>query len=243
MIDKVMTAVTILMLMLVLPGGGVRADSAQDYWPAWRGPMASGVSPTAKPLTWSETQNIKWKAAVPGEGTSSPIVWADRILFLTVIETDRQGTPAPVERPAADANAPASSSGSKPPKNVYKFDVVCLDRATGEFQGRFTYFGANRVCWAQISRILRYSHIHKSGGCERGQLRQFLHITIPSDARLNDLWIPQRGPLRLGSTHQGTWILPKEACDGVPFPGRIALYIPSAGFYNETVGPERRNPG
>ena len=46
MIDRVMTAVTILMLMLSLPGGGVRADSAQDYWPAWRGPMASGVSPT-----------------------------------------------------------------------------------------------------------------------------------------------------------------------------------------------------
>jgi outer membrane protein assembly factor BamB len=133
MIDRVMTVITIWMLMLSLPGGRVHADSAQDYWPAWRGPMACGVSPTAQPpLTWSETRNIKWKAAVPGEGTSSPIVWADRMFFLTAIETDRQGTPAPVERPAADANAPASSSGNKPPKNVYKFDVVCLDRATGQ---------------------------------------------------------------------------------------------------------------
>jgi outer membrane protein assembly factor BamB len=130
MVDRIMTAVTILMF---LTGGRVRADSAQDYWPAWRGPMACGVSPTARPpLTWSETQNIKWKAAVPGQGTSSPIVWADRVFFLTAIETDRQGTPAPLERPAADAHTPTSASGSKPPKNVYKFDVVCLDRATGQ---------------------------------------------------------------------------------------------------------------
>ena len=67
-------------------------------------------------------------------------MWADRIFFLTAIETDRQGTPAPVERPAADANAPAPSSGSKPPKNIYKFDVVCLDRATG------------RILWEKTAR-------------------------------------------------------------------------------------------
>jgi outer membrane protein assembly factor BamB len=141
MIDRVMTTIAILMLMLVIAGGRVRADLAQDYWPAWRGPMASGASPTAQPpLAWSEKRNIKWKVAVPGEGTSSPIVWAGRVFFLPAIETDRQGTPAPVERPAADANAPASSSGNKSPKNIYKFDVVCLDRTTG------------RILWERTAR-------------------------------------------------------------------------------------------
>jgi hypothetical protein len=33
-------------------------------------------------VTWSENQNIVWKTALPGAGSSSPIVWADRI-YLT----------------------------------------------------------------------------------------------------------------------------------------------------------------
>jgi hypothetical protein len=56
------------------------ADQAQANWPSWRGPLASGVSPTGNPpLVWSETQNIRWKAPIPGKGTSSPIVWGDKI--------------------------------------------------------------------------------------------------------------------------------------------------------------------
>jgi len=132
MINRIAVAITILMLISVLPNGKGRADLAQDYWPAWRGPMASGVSPTGKPpVTWSETQNIKWKVPIPGQGSSSPVVWADKIFFLTAIETDRQGTPPPVPGRAVDPNAPPPFHGGKPPKNVYKFDVVCLDRATG----------------------------------------------------------------------------------------------------------------
>jgi outer membrane protein assembly factor BamB len=131
MIHRVITAIMVSLVPWVLPDGRARADSAQDYWPAWRGPQASGVSPTGRPpLVWSETRNVKWKVRVPGQGTSSPIVWADRIFFLTAIETDRQGTPAPVSDPV-DPNAPPPFHGGTKPKNVYKFDVVCLDRATG----------------------------------------------------------------------------------------------------------------
>ena len=121
-------AVTIF--VLASWAGATHAQSADDYWPAWRGPQASGVSPTGQPpLTWSETQNIKWKAPIPGKGTSSPIVWADKIFFLTAIETDRQGTPTQIA--VSDPNAPPPFHGGKPPKNVHKFDVVCLDRVTG----------------------------------------------------------------------------------------------------------------
>jgi outer membrane protein assembly factor BamB len=57
------------------------------------------------------------------------VVWADKIFFLTAIETDRQGASA--QGSASDAGAPAPFHGGKTPKNVHKFDVVCLDRATG----------------------------------------------------------------------------------------------------------------
>ncbi|MEN6426974.1 MAG: PQQ-binding-like beta-propeller repeat protein [Phycisphaerales bacterium] len=121
---------TISLLTLTILTGQARSDSAQDHWPTWRGPLGSGVSPTGNPpLLWSETQNIRWKAPVPGKGTSSPVVWGDRIFFLTAIETDREGTPEPSQ--PSEPNKPAPFHGGKAPKNVYEFDVVCLDLATG----------------------------------------------------------------------------------------------------------------
>ena len=35
------------------------------------------------PLHWDEKQNVRWKAAMPGEGHATPIIWGDRI-FLNV---------------------------------------------------------------------------------------------------------------------------------------------------------------
>jgi hypothetical protein len=52
-------------------------------WPAWRGAGGSGVTTeTALPLTWSATENVRWKVALPERGNSTPIVWGDRV-FLT----------------------------------------------------------------------------------------------------------------------------------------------------------------
>lgn len=52
-------------------------------WPGWRGPEGTGVtSETALPLTWSATENVRWKIALPEPGNSTPIVWGGRI-FLT----------------------------------------------------------------------------------------------------------------------------------------------------------------
>ena len=46
----------------------------------------TGVSRTATPpVEWSETKNIKWKVEIPGRGSSSPVVWGDRIFLLTAI--------------------------------------------------------------------------------------------------------------------------------------------------------------
>ena len=54
-----------------------------DNWPAWRGPTLNGVAPGKNfPTRWSSTENVAWKAALPGVGGSTPIVWGDRI-FVT----------------------------------------------------------------------------------------------------------------------------------------------------------------
>jgi len=68
-------------------------DQKLDNWHQWRGPLATGVAPKGNPPTeWSTTKNVKWKVAIPGRGSASPIVWGDRIFILTAVKTDR---PAP----------------------------------------------------------------------------------------------------------------------------------------------------
>ncbi|HTK74498.1 MAG TPA: PQQ-binding-like beta-propeller repeat protein [Gemmataceae bacterium] len=52
-------------------------------WPAWRGPDGMGQCPESKlPLRWSDTENVRWKVALPDRGNSTPVIWRDRI-FLT----------------------------------------------------------------------------------------------------------------------------------------------------------------
>lgn len=52
-------------------------------WPRWRGPDANGVADDQNlPIRWSPTENIVWSAKLPGWGTSSPVVYGDRV-FVT----------------------------------------------------------------------------------------------------------------------------------------------------------------
>jgi len=52
---------------------------AED-WPGFRGPDGLGISQEKQlPVTWSETENVLWKTAMPGYGSSSPIVLDGKI--------------------------------------------------------------------------------------------------------------------------------------------------------------------
>jgi outer membrane protein assembly factor BamB len=58
-----------------------------EEWPGWRGPRGDGTSfEKYVPIHWSKTDNIVWKADVPGKGHSSPVIWGDRIFLTTCIE-------------------------------------------------------------------------------------------------------------------------------------------------------------
>jgi outer membrane protein assembly factor BamB len=55
-----------------------------DNWPQWRGPELNGVSrERGLVTTWSATQNVAWKVAMPARSGATPIVWNDTI-FLNV---------------------------------------------------------------------------------------------------------------------------------------------------------------
>ena len=52
--------------MVAVEGEGAK------YWPVWRGPSGQGLVTGTYPDTWSATENVAWKKAVPGRGNSSP---------------------------------------------------------------------------------------------------------------------------------------------------------------------------
>jgi len=57
-----------------------------ENWPQWRGPAMNGVAPGGPvPVTWSATENVTWKLALPDSSGSTPVVWNDRI-FLNVAD-------------------------------------------------------------------------------------------------------------------------------------------------------------
>ncbi len=71
--NKLMALTVAVGIVTALALADVYAGSSSDYWPMWRGPSATGAAQKGNPpLTWSETENIKWKVKLPGQGSSSP---------------------------------------------------------------------------------------------------------------------------------------------------------------------------
>jgi len=68
---------------------GYCAGATAGDWPHWRGPENNGNSPAKNlPTKWSATENIAWKAKLPGMGGSTPILVGET-LFLTSAAKDR----------------------------------------------------------------------------------------------------------------------------------------------------------
>src|SRR5947208_1809237 len=74
MLRRLLALLTVLLLPAVVPA---------ENWPGWRGPDHNGIS-TEKglPEKWSATENVRWKAPLPGAGVSAPIVWGNHV-FVT----------------------------------------------------------------------------------------------------------------------------------------------------------------
>jgi len=128
-----LSTLAISIIFLAAPASeNVLGASGSDYWPTWRGRDRMGISDKGNPpLTWSETENIKWKVKLTGDGSnSSPIIWQDKIFFQTAVKTDVKGKAAPSD--TSGNSGRRRGPGGSPPTNVYKFNLVCLDRNSGK---------------------------------------------------------------------------------------------------------------
>ena len=86
-------------------------------WPQFRGRDGVGVAPNVSlPTKVSGTENVAWKAPLPGRGPSSPIVVGDRV-FVTCSDGVRQD----------------------------KLHVLCFDTATGKSRWRRQFWATGRT--------------------------------------------------------------------------------------------------
>ncbi len=101
-------------------------EGFEKNWHHWRGPYATGTAIDANPpTTWSETENVRWKVAIPGMGHAAPIIWEDKIFIQTAIEVK------PEENKSEGDENPFSGffGGNKGP--MYKFDLLAVNRNDG----------------------------------------------------------------------------------------------------------------
>ena len=100
--------------LLLLLSTSISASAAD--WPRFRGPNGSGIAPDDKPVPveWSATKNLKWQTALPGPGSSSPIVVGDRVFV-----TSWSGYATEGQQSTGDISA-------------LMRHLICVDRITGK---------------------------------------------------------------------------------------------------------------
>jgi outer membrane protein assembly factor BamB len=113
------------------------AFAAADDWSHWRGPNRDGMARGDAPSEWNDSNRIAWRAAIPGRGHSSPVIWGDKLFLTTAVPTgDAPSQSAPQDgRRGAGGGA---ASGQE-----HKFVVMCFDRKTG------------KLLWEQVAATVK----------------------------------------------------------------------------------------
>ena len=126
-------AVILVSSLLALQTGAAEVAplEAEQNWPQWRGPLATGVAPHGHPPTeWSEDQNVRWKAELPGLGHSTPIVWGDRVFLTAAVPYGDELPPRPSQAPGNHDNLPVTRR--------QQFVALAVNRSDGQIVWRRT---------------------------------------------------------------------------------------------------------
>lgn len=115
------------LLPAVLLAFAISGMASDGTWPQFRGPDGQGHSlAEGLPVMWSESENVAWKTAIPGEGHSSPVI-ADGQIWLTTAEIEPLADEALQQRLAAIPNSRGLQIAGR-----MTLKVLQLDAATGK---------------------------------------------------------------------------------------------------------------
>lgn len=116
----------------------------EKYWHHWRGPLTNGTAVNANPpLTWSESENIRWKVPIPGLGHATPIIWEDKIFIQTAIKVvkteEEEKTDEKIETESIDENPfsgfipQEQGNRGRRDNNIdpYQFRLITYNRSDG----------------------------------------------------------------------------------------------------------------
>lgn len=99
--------------------------SEADQWSQFRGGRSDGIARSDIPKTWDQSQSIRWKVPVAGEGWSCPIVWNDRVFLTSAVNLDGETQPEPYQGGGGRQRSDLLQEN-------YRWEVLCLDTKTGQ---------------------------------------------------------------------------------------------------------------
>lgn len=83
------SAATLVACCLVAAASVGPRAAATDYWSQFRGPNFDGSSPaTGLPSRFSQRENVRWSAEMPGPSAATPVVHGDRV-FVSTADLER----------------------------------------------------------------------------------------------------------------------------------------------------------
>lgn len=117
---------------------------AADRWPEFRGPGGEGHSDCVElPLVWSESKNITWKSAVPGNGWSSPVVWDGQIWMTTASQDGRELYAICLDRKSGKMLHNVKVFEVEQPADLQKFNSHASPSPVIESGRLYVHFGVN----------------------------------------------------------------------------------------------------
>ena len=161
---------TILLAALSLAFGTARLPAAD--WPQFRGPDGQGHSTaTDIPLTWSESENIAWKTALPGLGWSSPAIQGNQIWLTSAVDDGKSLRALCVDRVNGNILHEVEIFTLDDPGSIHTLNSHASPTPVVEGNCVYVHYGAHgtaclstdgQILWK--TQALKYNHGHGPGG-------------------------------------------------------------------------------
>lgn len=145
-------------------------------WPQFLGPDGNSIVEADTPVSWSETENVKWKTAIHGKAWSSPIVSGGDVWLTTATEDGKELSVIRVDKMTGKITLDKKLFDIAEPQFCHKFNsyasstpvaegdriyvtfgspgTACLDTETGEVLWQRTDIECNHFRAAGSSPIL-----------------------------------------------------------------------------------------
>jgi outer membrane protein assembly factor BamB len=123
-------------------------------WPNWRGPTGNSSTTTGNyPTAW-KVESVSWKFALPGKGSSTPIIWKDHIYLTTpdagqdaVLALDVQGHKLWLTR-----------LGEESPPKQRQLGSSCNASPVTDGKGIFVYFRSCCLAALELDGSVRWTN-------------------------------------------------------------------------------------